>query len=109
MDFNPERFQKIYDENKGRELWDFLNENDNLVRMETATYLSRPALEPLSPFLKLSFPEVFDGEKADRTKQLIGRMVRVIMEGRGYRLDQTNVVIKREGNMFSRASRYIRG
>lgn len=101
--YKPDRFGSTFDNEGGDAIWAFLNENDNKIRMETATYLSRPALEPLSPKLLEKFGEAIT---EDRVKQMIGHMVRQIMEHLGYRLDQNDVRITREGNMFTRASRY---
>lgn len=101
--YSPDRFGSTYETEHGEEMFAFLNEEPNIIRMETATYLSRPALEPLSPFLLERFGERI---REDRIKQMLGHMVRQIMEQRGYRLDQTGVQITRDGNMFSRATRY---
>ncbi len=103
MKYNPVRFSSTFEAENGDEIWAFLNEHDNILRMETATYLSRPAVEPLSPGLLKKFGDVIT---EDRTKQMIGHMARQIMERLGYRLDQNGVRITCEGNMFSRASRY---
>lgn len=103
MTYNADRFRSTFETENGEEIWAFLNKHDNILRMETATYLSRPAIEPLSPVLLKEF-----GDKIteDRVKQMIGHMTRQIMERQGYRLDQNGVRITREENMFSRASRY---
>ena len=62
----------------GAALWDFIKRPDNVVRMHTASDLERAAVEPLSAGLVAEFgPEVAE----DRTKQMIGRMVRQIMGG----------------------------
>ena len=87
----------------GIALWNFVNDHDNLIRMETATYLSRPAVEPLSPGLVARFG---DEVRQDRVKQMIGRMVRQVMERRGYRMDQQSVRIPADANMFSSGTRY---
>lgn len=103
MQYEPERYRTTFDNSRGKELFDFMTEPENLVRMETATYLSRPAIEPLSPLLVKRFgPDI----ATDRIKQMMGHMVRQIMENRGYRLEQGNVKITSPGNIFSRASRY---
>jgi hypothetical protein len=102
--FEAGTFRELADTQMGRDLWAFLNEQDNIIRMETATYLERPAVEPLSPGLLTRFGA---GVRQDRTKQMIGRMVRQIIEPRGYRIDQQNVRISREDNMFASGTRYI--
>jgi hypothetical protein len=85
-------------------LWEYLHEPDNLIRLETATYLRRPAVEPLSPGLLSRFG---DEVRQDQVKQGIGRMVREIMEARGYRIDRQGGRITRGGNMFASGTRYI--
>jgi len=53
--------------------------------METASYRERPAVEPLSPaYSAASGP----GVHQKGTKQMIGRMVRQVMEARSYRIDR---------------------
>jgi hypothetical protein len=85
-------------------LWQFLNDHDNLIRMETATYLERPAVEPLSPGLLARFG---DEVREDRVKQMIGRMVRQVIEPGGYRIDRQNVRISKAANMFVSGTRYL--
>ena len=100
-DFDPGTFKGEFQSRLGQAVWAYLNEQDNLVRMETASYLGRPAVEPLSPGLLQRFgPEV----REDRIKQLIGRMARQILERRGYRIDRQNVRMK--NNMFTSGTRY---
>ena len=72
--------------------------------METASDLQRPAVEPLSEVLLKRFGAKV---KDDRTKQMIGHMVRQIMESLNYEHFSNNIKI-RFGSVFSRASRYSR-
>jgi hypothetical protein len=75
---------------------------DNVVRMETATYLDRAAVEPLAPgLLRMFGPEIAE----DRLKQMIGHMARQIMEALGFELDRSGLRITRE-SMFTTAARY---
>ena len=86
----------------GRRLWDFLNEHDNIIRMEAATFLGRPAVEPLAPGLLKGFgAEV----REDRWKQMIGHMARQIMIDLGYVVDRNGVRIS-DSPVFSSATRY---
>lgn len=103
MTYTPGHFSSTFKDHSGQAIWEFLRKEDNLVRMETATYLSRPAAEALSPQLLQTFGERV---KADRVKQMVGHMIRQILESKGYRLDQTSVRISRPGNIFSSAARY---
>ena len=103
--YRPDKFKSTYETENGKAIWAFLMLEINITRMETATYLSRPAIEPLSPFLLASFgPEI----RQNRIKQMMGHMVRQIMEQRGFYLQQGNVRITRRGNIFASASRYAR-
>ena len=116
QNFNPQ-FQGTINTNFGQKVLDFLNEEKTLVMLETATYLSRPALEAIVPSLEDRFgnelKEIQDNSNNpedidfDRLKQAIGHMVRVIMEEHGYVIDQNNVKIPDSRNtIFSRATRY---
>lgn len=106
LDYNSKNFSDLYDTERGREIWDFMRRPDNLVRMETASFLKRPAVEPLSPGLLEEFgPEM----REDRFKQMIGHMARQVMEAIGYEIEQPrrSVRITRE-NLFSSGARYRR-
>ena len=83
-------------------MWEFLNGAETTIRMETAAQLDRPAVEGIEESLLSEFGEaVLDG----RTKQMIGHMVRQIMENRGYVVAQQNVKVT-NGAPFTRATRY---
>lgn len=84
-------------------LWDFFNERDNIIRMETATLLKRPALEALEHELLARFKE--QELKDPHCKQMMGKMVRQVMKQRGACLDQTGVRIT-SGLLFTSAARY---
>ncbi len=102
MEFITGSFSDIADTNLGKELWAFLTSHESLIMMETASYLSKPALEPLQPSLLERFG---DEVKRDRVKQMLGKMVRQIMEERGYALDQVGVRLK-QNSLFLSAARY---
>ncbi len=105
MNYRTDKFEALYHNRNGQQLWDFLHEHDSLLRMESATYLGRPAVEALSP----SLMRRFGGEVTQkRIKQMIGHMVRQIMESRGFQLERSNVRIRRHGNIFFCGSRYAR-
>jgi hypothetical protein len=102
MNYDAGSFGDVARSEMGQSLWAFLNERDNIIRMETATFLGRPAVEPLSPKLL----ERFGNEvRRDRVKQCLGHMVRQILEARGYQLDRQNVRIVGD-NMFASGTRY---
>ena len=86
----------------GKELWKFLHERENIIRMITASDLQRPAVEPLSEMLLEKFGEAV---KADRVKMMIGHMVKQVMEENNYILKSKNLKT-RISSVFHFASRY---
>src|SRR5271165_2237394 len=101
--YDAQQFRSTFDTELGRGIWAFLHERDNIVRMETATYLGRPAVEPLSPQLEARFGgHAFE----DRVKQMTGHMIRQIQERNGFQIDQAGVRITTEGNRFASGTRY---
>jgi proline dehydrogenase len=111
MKYNSGSFSDVFNTDLGQRLWAYLNEPTTVAQMETATLLGRPAAEPLgalttppsAPGLVQQFGQAV---RKDRIKQMIGNMIRQIMEARGYRIDRQNVRMRDE-NMFSSATRYL--
>lgn len=105
FEYKPNNFtKKTYEEENGAIMWDFLNRYDNIVRMETATYFGYPAAEALSESLICRFGD--DIRKNDDVHQMIGNMIRQIMELYGYRLKSESETIKSGGNIFGTAALY---
>ena len=105
IDYQPANFRDVYQRrgNLGRKVWAFLTTPENLIRLATASDLGRPAIEAVAAGLEDQFGERIE---EDRVRQMIGHMVRQIMErGLGYILSHANVKV-RTGSMFSRASKY---
>jgi len=100
--YHPGRFSDLADSSLGKRIWDFLIDHDNLVRMDTASELRRPAVEALATRLVERFG---DEIRQRRIKQMIGHMARQIMEGRGFVLSAQGVKV-RTGDLFTTASRY---
>lgn len=105
MDFNAGNFSDLAEGDFGKRLWAFMNERENVIRMEAATYLSRPALEVIQPYLIERFGSEVSNENNDRIKQMIGKMARQVMEHHGYQLDQMGVRLRRN-ELFLSAARY---
>lgn len=104
QDFDPGSFSDVSNTPLGHAVWKYLHKDTSIACLETTTYLKRPALEGLQPHLVAEFG---DDIRADRVKQMTGRMVRQVMESRGYNLDQTDVGI-RVGDLFKTAARYVK-
>lgn len=102
--FDPGMFKDLFETPFGERLWNYLNEERTILQMETATALRRPALEPLEEKLVEKFQ---DEIRADRAKQMCGRMVRQIMEKEGYLFDRSGVPITSKF-LFSSAARYTK-
>ncbi len=101
--YNPEKFRSLFETELGQRIWAFLTQPENVARLETASQLSKPAVEGIEEHLLKEFREEV---LADRVKQMVGHMVRQIMEQRDWVLDQTDV--KLQSVPFSKAARYRR-
>src|ERR1700730_13045729 len=93
LDYDAQNFRHLSETDVGHAVWAFMKRPDNLVRMETATYLDRAAVELLAPgLLRMFGPEIAE----DRLKQMIGHMARQIMEEMGFELHRTGLSITSE-------------
>ena len=102
-EYDAGTFQALADTSLGRRLWKFLNKQLTIACMEVATDLGKPAVTGIEEKLLDSFrKDVVDG----RVKQMIGHMVRQVMESNGYRIEQRNVTIG--SALFSKGTRYGR-
>lgn len=101
--YDPRNFREAY-EAWGHDLALFLTNETNLARAETASELGRPAVQPLATPILERFGATAENQ---RFRQLVGHMLRHIMEARGWALDQTEVRIP-GGPLFTRAARYRR-
>lgn len=101
LQYDPQNFSDLY-KAVGQPIWDFMRRYDNVIRMETATFLDRAAVEPLGPYL---LEEFGNDVNQDRYRQMIGHMARQVMEALGYELDRTSLRLTRI-NMFTTAAAY---
>jgi len=89
-------------------IWSFLNEPSTIIRMDTATFLGRPALEALTQLLLNNFSQCFDSEQQEDNKviseykRLTGHMVRKVLENHG--LEHYKSGVKVRTGIFSTAS-----
>lgn len=67
-------------------IWNFLNEERTIGKMEAASFYSRPSVEPVaSDLLALDFPGESSAEVLNDTCcRMIGHLVRKVMEAQGY-------------------------
>jgi hypothetical protein len=103
--YDAGRFSDVGKTALGRQLWDFLNEPENILRLEVASELRHPAVEGIAERLVEEFgQEVRPG----RVKQVIGHMIRQVLEARGFTLDMQGLRTRFGAGLFNRASRYRR-
>jgi hypothetical protein len=105
MEYSAGNFSDLAELKLGKSLWKFLNREDNIIRMETATELGKTAAEAVSKNLLKEFG---DDVKINRIKQMIGHMIRQVMENQGYQIDTQNVKVG-DKRLFTKASRYAAG
>ncbi len=90
MNYDPGTFTTLAATPLGRSLWAALTNSSYVAAMATATALGHPAVAGIESELLRDFGrDVLD----DRVKQMIGHMVRQIMEQRGFVIDQQKVKI----------------
>lgn len=83
-------------------VWEILDTEEMLTRMTTATELERPVVEALArPLVDALDPAILD---SPRVRQMIGDMVRELLERYGFEIKRQNVRITRPGP-FSTADR----
>lgn len=101
--YDPGTFAQLAGTPLGAELWERLNSAAYIAALKTATLLHQPAVKGIEEMLLSDF-----GDKVmdDRVKQMIGHMVRQIMERHGYEIDQQKV--KMDSIPFYAATRYRR-
>ncbi len=101
--YNPEKFASLSKSDIGRRLWGFLTEKNTVACLEGASNAGKPAVEGICNDLLHRF-----GEDAlvNRNKQMIGHMVRQILEQRDWVFDQGDVKV--QSVPFIKAARYRR-
>jgi hypothetical protein len=103
LQFEAGQFTNEFATPDGVKLWEILNRPEVIARMETASDLGRPALEPVEDILLEELGEVI---LQDRYKQMAGKMVRQIMENQGFEHETSDVRLN--STPFYKASRYRR-
>jgi hypothetical protein len=97
-------------------MWNLITTRENIIRMITATELERTAAESLGK----QFEIAYKGDTVDllmRRKQMIGYMIKVVMECFGYLVYSSRMQVsttrgdvtdnsKRKSSYFTTASRY---
>lgn len=101
--YDPGTFAQLFSEPRGQRIWTTLNTLEYVSCLEVATALHQPAVKGIEePLLRDFGADVIE----DRFKQMIGHMVRQIMERHGYAIDQQKVKI--DSIPFYSGTRYKR-
>ncbi len=113
--FNSKNFVELYQTKQGQQLWQFLNTEKAIIQMKTASDLNKPALlgiekDLLRSGLMQTKEQIeslgIDGKIYDRTKQMLGAMVRQVMESEGYKLHSKNMRVVTSSKIFYAATLY---
>ena len=105
VNYNSGPFRNVYHTPLGRKLWKFLNRASTIRQMQNASDGGRPAVEPLGAPLLAQF-----GSQAgeDRIKQMIGHMVKQVLERNGYEWVRYGGSVRPSGRPFTSGSLYKR-
>ena len=115
FEFNSKNFVELYKTEHGQKLWKFLNTEKAIIQMKTASDLNKPALlgiekDLLRSGLMQTKEQIeslgIDGKIYDRTKQMLGAMVRQVMESEGYKLHSKNMRVVTSSKIFYAATLY---
>jgi hypothetical protein len=113
--YQPRRMAQAYEAYNGDALLDWLIEHR--ILLEVASDLGRPAVEAIGCHWRLpkAFPAILKGPEGNRARQLIGALVRFVLEnesfGDGYKIRETNSRTAIRGgneNIFTTGARYDR-
>ena len=104
MNYQAQNFSGLFRASFAPDLWQYLRRPETVLAMEVATKLRKPAVEAIGDDLIRDFGTVVQQK---RVKQMVGHMVRQIMESRGYILDAQRVPCRFD-KLFSSGTRYKR-
>lgn len=103
ISYIPHHFSDLFKSKLGGEIWKFLTEWDNIIRMETASKLGHPAVEAIGNEMITVFGK--KQVKENRVKQMTGHMIRQILEDSGYVIHQQRVRCRKQ-ELFTSGTRY---
>lgn len=107
MSYKPEQFINCYNRHSGKDIWDFLNEPEMITRLKTASDLRKPAVESIEQQFINRFKRKIEniGHEKNRLKQMVGHMIRQVLEPQGYKHEKYSVKVSRS-KFFTTGSRY---
>ena len=101
--YRPDKFEKAFANLQGAALWDFLHRPETVAALQTAVVLRRPGVEAIAPSLLTKFPHQ---TRKLKFRQMVGHMIRQVMEENGFTLGRANVRISRRSILFRYGSVY---
>ena len=134
FEFLPHTFKGLYASEQSQKIWSYLNQARSVIRMQAVSDVGKPAVlaveegllnecgvkERVKHDLKQGQSDEADSDENkktppiesksaddkhnDRIKQMIGAMVRQVMEHHGYQLHANNVKIPNSKIFYSAAS-----
>lgn len=117
--FSPRLSAMLADDSNypdAQDTWEFISSRESIIKMISATEIRRAAAEILGPYFQKGYPPEDDGNLMMR-KQMIGYMIKVVMECFGYitcpgrmQIDTTrrpNDPVRRS-NYFKSATRFTK-
>lgn len=102
-EFDAGSFSDVSSTQLATDLWVFVNNEMSITAMETASYLKRPAVEGLEWLLIKNFP--IDEVRQRRIKQMLGKMVKQVMQARSYEIEKVAKTLR--GKLFKTGTRYV--
>ena len=105
QEFKPGPYTDLANTPTGGALWEFMNQQETLVILQTTTANRRPAIEGIQAQLWTQFGKEI---KAKLWLKMINRMLRQVMEQHGYKREPRPMKII-DGKLFSTGTRYQSG
>src|SRR5882724_11495172 len=104
MKYDPKNFSDLFATALGANLWKHLQRPTTILEMRVATKLRRPAVEAIGDGLVEEFG---DHVRENRFKQMIGHMVRQLLESEGYDMFWMHSEFRFDSMVFSQPARDI--
>lgn len=102
LKYDPWRFTDLSETPLGKKIWKYLNEKDTVLVLKVTTKLGHPGVEGVGDELLEKFG---DKLKEQRMKQMIGHMIRQVMDHHGYEVDSQGLKCRKQ-QLFSSGTRY---
>ena len=101
--YRADKFITSFEKLDGAAVWKFLHKKDIVITLQVAVVLRRPGVEAVAPALQAAFPKQ---ARKLKFRQMVGHMIRQIMEAKGFTLKRANVRISQRNALFRYGSVY---